>query len=425
MGKTDTLALEFPLPEAIVAVSYQILGESIPLARLVFLLFFIGAVYYFHKINVVLFGSYLARIATIVYLALPLSIYYSRAIHIDFSVLFFVHSMVYYFIIGVQRRSTKPIFISVLAACFAFTIKAPYAFYWAIPMLWFALHQKALGWIFRFLGLYLLSIACFYLWQRQVAFVNSQSPNLDYILHYHKMVDNTGWYFGSWQQRFSPYPWWVLLQRSVLEVAGLGGIIMFVLGWIKIRELPHFQFLLYWFGGLIVYIMIFFNLNFIHNYYQIPLLAPCAIIIARGIQWLGSHHLHWAWISLGFLGVVNVGYSEASYFVKQPLYEEVGSLIKANTPDSSLVIITFETMDCRNPQILYRARRRGWSIEEAALKPEVIQRLKREQGAHFWAYAGADLPTSIIQADILRLADPQGFELNVPGIKLYLFDLGD
>ena len=73
MGASDTLALEFPLPEAIVAAAYQVFGEHLPLARLIFLGFFVGAVFYFFKISALLFGEPLAQLATLVYLFLPFS----------------------------------------------------------------------------------------------------------------------------------------------------------------------------------------------------------------------------------------------------------------------------------------------------------------------------------------------------------------
>ncbi|MCC6463415.1 MAG: hypothetical protein IT260_23290, partial [Saprospiraceae bacterium] len=61
MGAADTLALEFPLPEALVALSYHLGGESIPLARLLFLCFFGGALYYFYRSVDLLFGGTTAQ----------------------------------------------------------------------------------------------------------------------------------------------------------------------------------------------------------------------------------------------------------------------------------------------------------------------------------------------------------------------------
>lgn len=423
MGASDTLALEFPLPEAVVALAYQVFGENIPLARFIFLCFFAGAVYYFYKITDLLFGKHLARLATLVYLALPLSIYYSRAIHIDFSVIFLTHAMFYYYLIGVKNRRWGYIMLSSLAAALAVVIKAPYAFCFALPMLYFAIREKALGWTVRAGGFYLPAAIAFGLWQHHVNVINGAAPNLDYILHYRKMTQSASWYFGTIDLRLSLYPWWILFQRGVLEIAGIGGIVFFLLGLWRLSRLPDYRVLLFWMLGLAVYVLIFFNLNFVHNYYQIPLLAPVAILCARGLHTAASAKPERLLVFFGLLAAANIAYTEKAYFKIAAEHVEAGRLIRQNTPDTALVIVTSGQMDCRNPKILYRARRRGWSVEEAALRPDVIERLHREEGARFWVYIGAGLPPSQMQDYLAELPPPQVFELTGIARKLYIFDL--
>ncbi len=418
MGASDTLALEFPLPEAVVALVYQVSGESIPLARLVFLSFFAGALFYFYKIVDLLFGEPLAQLATLTYLALPLSIYYSRAIHIDFAALLAAHAMMYYYLVGVEKRNWKYILISSLAATLAFVIKAPYAFYFALPMIVYAMQQKALGWVIRTGGFYLMALLAFWFWQRHVNTINSAAPNLDYILHYRKMTQSTSWYFGTLQQRLSLYPWWVLLQRGVLEVVGIGGLVFFLLGWRNLKQLPNVRLLLYWILGLIAYVLIFFNLNFVHNYYQLPLLAPVAILCARGLQLAAGSKPYRLLLLFGLLATANWIYCERNYYEVAADHVEIGSIIRENTPDTALVIVTYQNLDCRNPKILFRAGRRGWSVEEAALKPGVIERLHKEENARFWAYIGTNKP------QIGQIA-PRSWEFNLSSTaqKLFIFDL--
>lgn len=423
MGASDTLALEFPLPEAVVALAYQVFGESVPLARFIFLCFFAGALYYFYQTADLLFGQQLARLATLVYLALPLSIFYSRAIHIDFAAILLVHAMFYYFLFGVKHRRWEYIFFSSLAAALAVVIKAPYAVAFALPMFYYAIQQKEIRWTIRTGGFYLFAVAAFWLWQYHVNVINSAAPDLDYILHYRKMTQNSTWYFGTIDLRLSLYPWWILLQRGVLEVAGIGGIVFFLLGLWRLNRLPGFQLLLFWMLGLAAYVLIFFNLNFVHNYYQIPLLAPVAILCAGGLQTAASEKSRRLLGLFGLLAVANIFYTEINYFKVTPEHVEAGQLIRQNTPDSALVIVTFQTMDCRNPKILYRARRRGWSLEEAALKPGVIERLHKEEGARFWVYIGAGLPPSQMTDYIASLPKPQVFDLKSAAQKLYIFDL--
>ena len=423
MGASDTLALEFPLPEAVVALAYQVFGESIPLARLFFLCFFAGALCYFYKITAMLFGSSLARLATLIYLALPLSIFYSRAIHIDFSALLAAHAMLYYYLLGIEKRRWEYILLSSLAAALAVVIKAPYAFYFLLPMVFFAVRQKALGWTARASVFYVLALAAFWLWQQHVNSINGAAPNLDYILHYRKMTQSSSWYFGTLEQRLSPYHWWILLQRGVLEVVGVGGMLFFLLGWKKLHQLPNSRFLLFWMLGLAAYVLIFFNLNFVHNYYQIPLLAPVAILCARGLQIAASNQPNRLYLFFGLLVAANVTYTEIAYFKISAEHVEMGRLIRQHTPESALVIVTYQNLDCRNPKILYRARRRGWSVEEAALRPEVIERLRLEEGAQYWAYIGATLPERQMKDYPGTLSQPKVFDLSTIPEKLYLFNL--
>ena len=77
-------------------------------------------VIYFHKIVRLVFGHLLANLSTLVYLVLPLSIYYSRAIHIDFFVIFLTHVMAYYYLKGIDERRWVYILVSSVVMGLAF-----------------------------------------------------------------------------------------------------------------------------------------------------------------------------------------------------------------------------------------------------------------------------------------------------------------
>lgn len=423
MGASDTLALEFPLPEAVAAATWQITGPSIPVARLIFLCFFAGAVFYFYQTVRLLFGLQTAQWSTLIYLALPLSIYYSRAIHIDFAAVCAAHAMLFYFLSGVEKKSRCHFAASGLAAALAFVIKAPYAFYFALPMLVFLAQQKAWKRMPGIVAWYLPALLLFIFWQQHVNSINGAAPDMGYILHYRKMTQSAAWYFGNLQQRLSLYPWRILLERGVLEVAGIGGIVFFMAGGRSLRRLPNRPVLLAWMLALAGYVLLFFNLNFVHNYYQIPLLAPVAILCAKGLEILAAAQPLRKAILFSFLLIINWLYCETAYYKIAGDHVEIGRLIQENTPDSALVIVTYSWLDCRNPKILYRARRRGWSVETAALKPEVIQRLRDEQGAAQWAYVGPDLPDVQLYGYPDTLTAPMVFDLTSISQKLYIFDL--
>lgn len=384
MGASDTVALEFPLPEAIVALFYKGFGESIPLARFVFLSFFAGAVFYFYKTADLLFGRSTAQLATLVYLSLPLSLFYSRAIHIDFAVVLVAHAMFYYYLLGVSQKRWQWLLLSSIFAGLTFVIKAPYAFYLALPMAWYAYREKALGWVVKSAIFYLIALIPFVFWQQHVNEINGAAPDLFYIKHFRKMTQAAHWYFGSWEQRLTPYHWKVLAQRCVFDVAGGIGVVFLLVGLRRWKQLPHGSLLLIWLFALAAYVLIFFNLNVVHNYYQIPLLAPVAIGIAWGLQQVKTTALTFG--LLGLLAAGSILYAELFYYKINNEHVETAKMIRENTPDSALVIVTFQNMDCRDPRILYRAQRRGWSVEEDAVNDEVIRRLTQEQGAGYWAH---------------------------------------
>ncbi|MEL6868115.1 MAG: glycosyltransferase family 39 protein, partial [Bacteroidota bacterium] len=400
MGGQETLALEFPLPEALVAILYGIFGEHLFLARLVFLFFFLGMAYYFYQLVDLWWGRGLAQMSTLILMCMPLGIYYSRAIHIDCSALFFAYGMFYYYCRAINHQRSWDMAWSAAMAIPAFLIKVPYVFYLALPMLVYALHRKALWWVLRRSWLYLFPIGAFVLWQQQVYQINTAAPDWDYILHYRKFDENTAWYFGTLAQRLRPYSWWILLKRGVLEVVGMSALLFFIWGLIVSIRKKGYYLVYAWCLGVLMYVLIFFNLNFIHNYYQLPLMAPAAILAAWGLMDL-SHRLHQYWrgslrqlkvLLLLFIFTGQMLFTEKAYYQIPHLEIEIGQLLRSHTPEEALLITSYAKYDCRNPKLLYRARRRGWSIEEAAIQASLIQRLHQEEGASHWAYIGAELP---------------------------------
>lgn len=422
MGNRDTLALEFPLPEAVVALGYHVTGESIPFARIIFLIFFSLSAFYLYRFIHLLWGTDLARISTLVYLAAPLSLFYSRAVHIDFFVIWCTHAMVYYFLRALITGRGNDMLWSSGFATLAFLIKAAYPFYWVIPLLYYTWHLKKLRWLGFRSAVFILPVALFLWWQKQVYTINNSSPDWSYILHYHKMVQSPGWYFGHWAYRLQAYPWYILLQRGIAEVTGFIGIIFFSIGLYKVRLVTHAAFVLAWLAGTLVYILVFFNLNVVHNYYQIPWLAPASLLIAMGISHLPISR-GWKVVCTILVIVFNFLYAETHYY-QVPLDQvEIGQIIRKNTPDKALVIITYDNMDCRDPRILYRAHRRGWSVEETALNGEVLSRLHTEEGAEYWIYIGQVEPAQMTAALVSRLYLQQTIPLSSVPKTAFIFKI--
>ncbi|MFC1806307.1 hypothetical protein ACFL09_04925, partial [Planctomycetota bacterium] len=84
LGAHKTLALEFPLPEAVMALAYHVVGPRLLVARLLTLAAYLGSAFYLYKLIAYMRSPRTAKLATLLYLAAPLSLVYSRAVHVDF-----------------------------------------------------------------------------------------------------------------------------------------------------------------------------------------------------------------------------------------------------------------------------------------------------------------------------------------------------
>ncbi len=422
-----TTILEFPLPEAVAAVAYHVFGAHHVVARGVFLLFFAGSAFFLYRFAREFLDQRIARVAVLVYLVMPLSLYYSRAIHIDFSALFFVYGMASFFAIGLRLESPRLMWVGACFAGLALMIKAPYVMPMVLPLVVIVVRQKKWRFVMRSIPQLVLPVLIFGLWEAHVHAVNSQAPDWDFIPHYRKMIQSWGWYFGTMVQRLDPRSWLILGQRFFGEIVGALGVVPLVIGAVVMIWRKSWV-LLSWCAGAGLMLLVFFNLCLVHNYYLIPFLAPLACLIAAGILWLadgvGGRRV-WSMILATLLLILLAGehlwYAENHYYGRLDGLVEGGREIARLTPNDALVVVSFRNLDCRSPHLLYHSGRYGWSIDEIDLRPDLIERL-RDLGADFLAIVtdrdlGNELAVSLVAFD------RQVIDLRPAESKLILYDL--
>lgn len=384
MGNHETVILEFPLPEAIVAWAYHLLGNELWVARVVFLLFFVGSAFFLWKIIFHLFSGRVAWFSSLIYLALPLSLYYSRAIHVDFSAMMFGLGGIYFLVTGIKKSRWRDWIGASIFLTIASLIKAPVLFALGLPVFFLLIRSKNLKSQLKFFPLLLLPLVAFYFWRKHVEAVNGAAPDWSFIPGYFPIVDMGGWYFGNWAQRTNSYNWMVLLERMSLELAGMTGLLFTVLGWMVNRKQQLFTWL--WLLGLIIYFLIFFGLNLVHNYYQIPFLPFIALSIGLGLNWITEKGNRWIALAVCLLIIgENVIRSEFTtyphndrYYKQNDLFIPAGEFIEQNTSSEDYLLLAGPYQDPRSPFLMYRARRKGWPVNLDSLTTEIIRRLEAE-----------------------------------------------
>ncbi len=384
MGGHKTLVLEFPLHEACVALAYHLFGPRLPVARLITLAFFLGAAAFLYLIVKYLQGIALARMTTLIFLMAPLSLFYSRAMHIDFSAVFFSHAMLYCLMRGIDEEKVGWTVAGSAAGILAFLIKAPYAFFLFLPLAWHVIVQSKYRFTLKMAPALVLPLICFALWRHHAHEVNSRAPDWFFIRDYKKFIDMGWWYFGTLGQRFDAHQWAVIIERLFRECCTVVGSVFFVAGlFLRPRPERPTTFFKLWLAGLIIYLLIFFNPNYGHNYYQIPFLSITSFFIAAGIQSVVNLRAvarvpKRQWLVLGALVLVfanAIWTSERRYYWIDPIRTEAGRIIAQRTDPDALIIAAVPQTSPQDPTLLYRARRAGWSVRPEIVTPELIDKL--------------------------------------------------
>jgi 4-amino-4-deoxy-L-arabinose transferase-like glycosyltransferase len=430
MGGHKTLLLEFPLPEALIAVLYNIFGNHLWIARLFFLLSFSISAYYFYKSLKLIFNDFVPEIATLIYCSLPLSLFYSRAIHIDFFAIAFAHGMLYYYLKAILHQKKIYWLYGTLMALIAFVTKVPYAFYLAIPIVYIAIQEKKVKYLLKNSWWTLIPVIALFAWNHYSKTTNELAPDWGFIPNYNKFTKMWYWYFGTLFQRTLPELWLNIGSRILNEVSGIIGLAISLIGLLFYKKNKSYYFGLSWLIGTIIYMLIFFNLNVVHNYYQIPFIASISVFIAFGIsviskiKWI-STKLTTIVATLLFLFIVGESYlyAEQNYYEIKYDQIDIGLAIKNNSKPEDLVIVTYGGLSPQCPNILYRAKRYGWSIPAQDANAKLYYTLYKE------AYA---TKLVIIQPNELggellhffnALENKKVVELKKHNLKIYLADL--
>ncbi len=397
LGPRGVHAFEFPIVQAVSALLYRAFGEDVLWDRLVALATFVASAGLLFAIVRRLSTRATAALGTLVYLAMPLGPMFSRAAQVDFPAICLSHAMLWCFLLSTERGGKRWLVGAGAFATLAFLVKAHYAFYLFLPIAMYVVRRVP----FRHLAPWLLAVAIpaavFLVWRRHVGVLNHSGPVFPHIPPGAPPTDTMTeyeFYFGPWAQRLDPALWRQLARRVTDEVFGWIGLALFAVGLVaRRREGEDLAALRAWLVGALGFLLLFFNANVVHDYYQIPLLAPAAIFVARGavraIELVPRWRLTAAAALVLGLGVENVAWAEThQYYVPSPLIVGYGRAIGESTPVGSVVIVAGNDFAYSDPSMLYGARRYGWNVRTRQLTPALIASLVSHGASHLVLFGG-------------------------------------
>lgn len=395
LGGHGTLIFEFPLPEALAALLGKAFGFSVVWDRVVALAFTALAAWWFHRIARDLAGTTAARIATAVYLLAPISQFYSRAPQVDFAAQAFAQGFLWHAWRSMRGGGWGHAIGAAACGALAAMIKVPYLLPVLPPL---ALLAIGAGSLTALAGTFVALAgtgAAFLAWRAHVTAVNGAVPDWNWLPGFYKEVNPWWWYVGDWHTRLKPANWLKLAHRVVFELATPLGALQAAAG--LLTQSPRRDggpspaiFAAAWSVGALAYVAVFFPLNLIHNYYQLPLVAPVALLvgIAIGSQAGHGNKLVRVVSALTFVGIVSLAILtpiKLHWYRVDTLREAAGVVIAQYVPEDELVVVVDHNSEYSDPRTLTRARRSGWPLMKADLTPELEARLVHE-GADWVAW---------------------------------------
>ncbi len=368
--------VEPPFYQAVVAGFYRLFGVKESLARLVSILFSLGALVFLFLLTSRLVNRWVGLLSALFMAVLPYSVFYSRVIMPEPMMLFAALGMLWFFWLWLERQKNGIYFWAMVFIAWALLMKT-FPLFLILPMSY--LIWQRYGWRFyreKKLWLLLLSLLPLLAWRF-------------WISRFPEGIPTNLWLFNEGGIRFRPaFFRWIFAERIGKLILGYWGLPLFVLGLILKPFKKENWFFHFWFLSFLIYVCVFAAGNVTHDYYQIPFIPLAAIFLAKGSWWLLTAPRQYfsrffSYLLLLVCVVFMLGFSlfeVKGFYLIQGGVDLASRAVDELTDKNALVL----TGDSNDATLLYNTNRYGWTGGYASYFPnskETIQRVKEMGGS--------------------------------------------
>ncbi|MFN3966705.1 MAG: ArnT family glycosyltransferase [Endomicrobiia bacterium] len=369
--------LEFPLYQFIVSLFYKFFGVKEWLGKFISIIFSIGTMFFLFFLTKIYYNEKTALYATSVFAFLPLSIFYSQTFMPESLLIFCSAGSIYFLSKWIEDSKTINFLISLLLTTTAFLVKLT-SIYLLFPLLylfWFKYSKESIKkyefWIFIIFAI-LPSFLWYIIWIPKLSFERTFGSIWDTKDRW----GNLNWWLNiEWYQK-------IFLQHISENWLLFIGLVFFILGFSqKIKDKKEYVFHI-WTFGIILYFFVVAQGNWMHEYYQFPIVLPASIFIGKSLNNIfeGENKKIKLAIILILLLLIPVGrYKLLRRFKRNDSYYYAGLTINKITPADSLILVS----DYDKPEVLYYSHRKGWHITPDVQNKEIVESYIN-QGAEYF-----------------------------------------
>lgn len=304
----------------------------------------------------------------------PYSIYYSRVILPDPSMVAMLLGSTYFFSSWIDTKMTKiysPRFLLALLFMIMAILLKPYALFFTLPLLYLSFRKFGLG-LFKKWQLWLfliISIAPFIFWQL-------------WMRQYPAGIPRNDWLFNGSGIRFKgAFFHWLFGERIGQFILGYFGLPFVVLGLLKkLNQKEGLFFFMFLFSSLI-FMFTLATGNVQHDYYQILIIPTLAVFFGKGIDMIVNNFggVFSKWIAvvttiacIGFMMAFSWFVIRDFYNIQHPEIITAGNAVNKKTQKDAKIVAPYGG----DTTLLYATGRNGWPVFDRPLSQFIKQGAK-------------------------------------------------
>lgn len=372
--KPGYVETELPLVPWLASLLYVVTGVHEWAARVIPVLFSLASVYYLYCLAKRLFDRKVALFSALFFLVSPLSQFMGQAFMTEPAMVAFSIAAVYYFERWLSEDNKKWFLLAVVCWAFAIMVKAP-TLYMGLVFLYLLFEKQR----FR---LFLKPSSYFFV-------ILSVLPGLGWYLYAHFHVFATYhntfifWTGTAENDKFQmlhfltdPTFYFTMLDRLVNTTFGPFLLAFAVMGGGLAWGEKKLRVFVVWIIAIGLFVLYGAHANMIHNYYQLPLVPPVAVLagytLAKLVERIGSGKA--ANIAVGLVMIFSLlwTYQQLYGVFRANMSVYFGGQMTAALSAPDDLVITHH--DLYNPALLYYTDRYGWPVMNHDIgSPEAIE----------------------------------------------------
>jgi 4-amino-4-deoxy-L-arabinose transferase-like glycosyltransferase len=335
-------------------------------ASIVMLLFFYRLVRLVSEENVALWSTFILAI-------LPLQIFYGRAFIPDMTMMMFVVAGVYFFVLWLRDQNTSSLLLSCAMITLASLMKLPalYVGFLFVFLLWrkfrISFLLKPSVWAYAIVT---LGVVASWYW------------------HSHSNLTADGvtfgiWEYGSdkwgnWQMLIQPDFWNKVLFQSIAErhLTWIG-FVVFLVGLFSKRLTPIEEVFTGWLVAALIYFAIVAKGNYVHEYYQLPIVPPAAFFIGKAFATKLSRTepsmLVRRTFAIALVGIIALSTVRLYSYLSledpgESVHYQLATAVGGNSQPTDQIWLLGD----HNPAVLYLSHRKGWAVTFSEVRSDSI-----------------------------------------------------